>query len=94
MKPPAAPVTIRSSWKFWPTGGSLPILRRTSHGLAGSSNEVSRCSPGKPNFNFPGGGEHMRDFVTTAFGAEYPRLLRVKQKYDPSNIFRLNQNIT
>jgi hypothetical protein len=56
--------------------------------------EVSRCSPGKPNFNFPGGGEHMRDFVTTAFGAEYPRLLRVKQKYDPSNIFRLNQNIT
>jgi FAD/FMN-containing dehydrogenase len=56
--------------------------------------EVSRYSTGKPNFNFPGGGENMREFVTAAFGAGYPRLQRVKQKYDPSNIFRLNQNIT
>jgi FAD/FMN-containing dehydrogenase len=56
--------------------------------------EVRRLSAGTPGFNFPGVGEDMRDFVTASFGPAYPRLLRVKQQYDPSNLFRLNQNIT
>jgi hypothetical protein len=56
--------------------------------------DVRPYSTGKTNVNFPGGDEPMLEFVTSAFGAEYPRLLRVKQKYDPSNIFRLNPNIT
>lgn len=32
--------------------------------------------------------------VTSAFGASYDRLVEVKKKYDPSNFFRLNQNIS
>ena len=29
-----------------------------------------------------------------AYGANYDRLVKVKEKYDPKNLFRLNQNIT
>jgi hypothetical protein len=31
--------------------------------------------------------------VRAAFGNNYARLVEVKQKYDPTNFFRLNQNI-
>ncbi len=31
--------------------------------------------------------------VKAAYGANYPRLVELKQKYDPANFFRLNQNI-
>jgi FAD/FMN-containing dehydrogenase len=32
--------------------------------------------------------------VQAAYGANYNLLLALKNKYDPTNIFRLNQNIT
>ncbi|TMJ41293.1 MAG: hypothetical protein E6G89_06870, partial [Alphaproteobacteria bacterium] len=34
------------------------------------------------------------DLVRQAFGAEiYARLQKIKRKYDPTNLFRMNQNI-
>ena len=34
---------------------------------------------------------HGRPFIV--FGAQYARLAQIKAKYDPTNLFRLNQNI-
>jgi FAD/FMN-containing dehydrogenase len=34
------------------------------------------------------------DLIHTAFGANLPRLAEIKRKYDPTNFFRVNQNIT
>jgi len=41
--------------------------------------------------NFPGFNE---DPVKTIFGGNYDRLVDVKTTYDPTNLFRLNQNVT
>jgi hypothetical protein len=34
------------------------------------------------------------DVIKTAFGANLPRLAAIKKKYDPTNFFRVNQNIS
>ena len=50
-------------------------------------------SNGRLYLNFPGHGEG-KDLVRNAFGAEtYAKLAAIKRKYDPTNFFRLNQNI-
>lgn len=54
---------------------------------------VKPFSSGTPNVNFPGLGEDSADFVRAAYGSSYERLVAVKRKYDPTNLFRLNQNI-
>ena len=41
------------------------------------------------NFLSDDGEERVRE----SYGANYDRLVRIKQKYDPHNLFRLNQNI-
>jgi FAD/FMN-containing dehydrogenase len=56
--------------------------------------DMHQQSHGKPNFNFPGVDDDMKSFVNAAFAEHYERLVRVKRKYDPANVFRVNQNIT
>ena len=56
-------------------------------------NNMQRHSTGRLYLNFPGHGEGD-NLVRDAFGAEtYARLQKVKGRYDPENLFRMNQNI-
>ena len=42
------------------------------------------------NYMSEGEGEER---VRSAYGANYDRLVKLKNKYDPTNFFRLNQNV-
>ena len=55
--------------------------------------DMKRFSSGSLYLNFPGQGEEGEDLVRSAYGANYQRLVALKNKYDPTNLFRLNQNI-
>jgi len=56
--------------------------------------EMQKYSNGGLYLNFPGFGEEGEKLVRSALGnANYDRLAKIKAKYDPTNLFRLNQNI-
>jgi hypothetical protein len=38
-------------------------------------------------------GDEGPERVKAAYGENYDRLVMVKRKYDPDNLFRLNQNV-
>ncbi len=54
---------------------------------------LHKYSSGGVYLNFPGLGEEGQDLVKAAYGANHDRLVAVKNKYDPTNFFRVNQNI-
>jgi FAD/FMN-containing dehydrogenase len=55
--------------------------------------DMHRFSGGGVYLNFPGLGEEREDLVRAAYGDNYARLVALKTEYDPTNLFRLNQNI-
>ncbi|ADJ15248.1 FAD-binding oxidoreductase [Halalkalicoccus jeotgali] len=44
--------------------------------------------------NFPGFLDEREDVPRAAYGENYDRLVEVKNRYDPSNLFQANQNVT
>jgi len=52
---------------------------------------TERFSTGGVYVNFL--GEDGEERVRAAYGSHYQRLVALKRKYDPTNVFRLNQNI-
>jgi FAD/FMN-containing dehydrogenase len=54
----------------------------------------------KASLPFASGGAYVNfmtgdegDRVSSAYGKNYERLVQIKKKYDPQNVFHLNQNI-
>jgi FAD/FMN-containing dehydrogenase len=54
---------------------------------------LGKFSSGGMYLNFPGFGEEKENLVRTGYGPNYARLTHIKAKYDPTNLFRMNQNI-
>jgi FAD/FMN-containing dehydrogenase len=55
--------------------------------------KLRRHCDGGAYLNFPGLGEEGDALVRAAYGGNYERLVELKTKYDPTNFFRMNQNI-
>ncbi|NTU82954.1 MAG: FAD-linked oxidase, partial [Chloroflexales bacterium] len=55
--------------------------------------DVEPFSDGGRYLNFAGFHEEGAAMVSSAYGPQYARLAALKARYDPSNLFRLNQNI-
>ncbi|MDZ5811701.1 FAD-binding oxidoreductase [Halorubrum sp. AD140] len=57
-------------------------------------NDMRQFSDGSVYLNFPGFLEGGEDTMRTTFGPTYGRLVALKDEYDPTNLFSLNQNVT
>jgi FAD/FMN-containing dehydrogenase len=55
--------------------------------------DMEPFSDGGRYLNFGGFHEEGAAMVRGAFGPQYARLAALKAQYDPTNLFRLNQNI-
>ena len=57
--------------------------------------EMQPYSGGGSYLNFPGQGEEGEVLLRASYGSNnYDSLVNLKRKYDPTNLFRLNQNIS
>ena len=90
--PPPAPATRPTSSRSSPTGRTRPRPTPTSAGRATSSPPPSRSAPARPTSTSRALGDEP-GFVRAAFGDTWDRLVEVKRRYDPGNLFRLNQNV-
>lgn len=55
--------------------------------------QAERYASGGLYLNFPGVDENTEEQVRAAYGKNFDRLADVKRKYDPANLYRVNQNI-
>ncbi|MFC6718372.1 FAD-binding oxidoreductase [Natrialbaceae archaeon GCM10025810] len=55
--------------------------------------DLRQFSDGSVYLNFPGFLEGGEDVMRTTFGSTYDRLVALKDEYDPTNLFSLNQNV-
>jgi hypothetical protein len=55
--------------------------------------DLAEFSDGSLYLNFPGFQEEGDQLMRRASGPQYARLAALKEKYDPANLFRFNQNV-
>ena len=56
-------------------------------------NAVQPFAAGAVYVNYLEGGQEGANRIRSAYGGNYDRLVALKERYDPTNFFRLNQNI-
>lgn len=78
------------------TGSSVPrTLSRTPPNIAWTRATFDLMRPhfaGRRWLNYVSDDDGV-DAVRAAYGPNYPRLVEVKRRHDPENLFRLNHNI-
>jgi FAD/FMN-containing dehydrogenase len=55
--------------------------------------DMRQFSDGGMYLNFPGLLEEGQEMMRDAYGENYKRLVALKNEYDPTNLFRMNQNV-
>jgi FAD/FMN-containing dehydrogenase len=80
-------VSFDAVWEDPPEAGKNIAWSRNA------CSELRKYSGGGAYVNFPGMGEDGEAQVRAAYGGNYDRLVEVKNKYDPTNLFRMNLNI-
>ncbi|MGH2614315.1 MAG: FAD-binding oxidoreductase [Thermomicrobiales bacterium] len=69
---------------------------RDAENIAWARESLAAMQPfshGGSYLNFPGFGEEKEAMLRASYGANYDRLVDLKTKYDPGNLFRMNLNI-
>jgi FAD/FMN-containing dehydrogenase len=79
---------IEANWEEEPHEGEANIAW-----ARGCYSDMRRFSSGGVYLNFPGLLEEGQALMREAYGENYGRLVALKNQYDPTNLFRLNQNI-
>jgi len=67
-----------------------PLLKQWGRAYWETVHKFNPGAGGYVNFMMD---DESEDRVLAAYGPNYPRLAAVKKKYDPANLFRVNQNI-
>lgn len=80
-------VAVESNWE--PSGDDVANVAWTRVCIE----KLRAFSDGSQYLNFPGFYEDGDETMRATFGNQYERLVVLKNKYDPNNFFRLNQNI-
>jgi FAD/FMN-containing dehydrogenase len=75
---------------MWPPGEPEEERFRAWVGTGGD--RIRPYGLGRTYINFQGPDESAAR-VRATYGANYPRLLEIKRRYDPDNVFRSNRNI-
>lgn len=79
--------TAESSWED---------VEANERNIAWSRESLTAMQPfsdGGIYLNFPGFGEEKEAMLRSAYGDNYDRLVELKTKFDPGNLFRVNLNI-
>ena len=70
----------------------LAAARRNAHKIAAAMNELKKLAPAAGSY-VAESNYFERNWQTSCWGANYPKLLAIKQAYDPSGLFFIRHGV-